>query len=203
MLGVGIEAQDRAALERLRKEGAALVYRFAKQRSEPASDKRGAKADELTLAPLELIDRIAALVLPPRTHRHRYFGVLADVTPPVALAAFAAAGIARSEPMGTGMTAFRLSMGKALVPFAFVYSPSLLMIDFTWSAFTLATVCSLVAVMGLGAAYTGFVARPVGRVAFLALNILSLSLIFANPWVAAVAVPGVLLILLWHARQPH
>ena len=132
-----------------------------------------------------------------------YYGVLADVTPPVALAAFAAAGIARSEPMGTGMTAFRLSMGKALVPFAFVYSPSLLMIDFTWSAFTLATVCSLAAVMGLGAAYTGFVARPVGRVAFLALNILSLSLIFANPWVAAVAVPGVLLILLWHARQPH
>ena len=52
MLGVCIEAQDRAALERLRKEGAALVYRFAKQRSEPASDKRGAKADELTLAPL-------------------------------------------------------------------------------------------------------------------------------------------------------
>ena len=203
MLGVCIEAQDRAALERLRKEGAALVYRFAKQRSEPASDKRGAKADELTLAPLELIDRIAALVLPPRTHRHRYFGVLADVTPPVALAAFAAAGIARSEPMGTGMTAFRLSMGKALVPFAFVYSPSLLMIDFTWPAFTLATVCSLVAVMGLIAAYTGFVARPVGRVAFLALNILALSLIFANPWVAAVAVPGVLLILLWHARQPH
>ncbi|MCF8167876.1 MAG: TRAP transporter permease [Rhodoferax sp.] len=132
-----------------------------------------------------------------------YYGVLADVTPPVALAAFAAAGIARSEPMGTGMTAFRLSMGKALVPFAFVYSPSLLLLDFTWSAFTLAAVCSVVAVMGLGAAYTGFVARPIGRVAFLGLNVLSLSLIFANPWVAAIAVPGVLLILLWHARQPH
>ena len=39
------------------------------------SDKRGAKADELHLTPLELIDRIAALVPPPRTHRHRYFGV--------------------------------------------------------------------------------------------------------------------------------
>ena len=59
-----------------------------------------------------------------------YYGVLADVTPPVALAAFAAAGIARSEPMRTGMTAFRLSMGKALVPFAFVYTPSLLFVDF-------------------------------------------------------------------------
>ena len=62
-------------MKRLRKEGSKLVYRCAKQRSEPTSDKRGAKADELHLTPLELIDRIAALVPPPRTHRHRYFGV--------------------------------------------------------------------------------------------------------------------------------
>ena len=48
-------------MERLRKAGSVLVYRCAKQRSEPTSDKRGAKADELTLTPLELIDRIAAL----------------------------------------------------------------------------------------------------------------------------------------------
>ena len=57
-------------MERLRKEGSKLVSRCAKQRSEPTSDKRGAKADELHLTPLELIDRIAALVPPPRTHRH-------------------------------------------------------------------------------------------------------------------------------------
>ena len=69
------------AMERLRKEGAALVYRCAKQHSEPGSDKRGAKADELHLTPLELIDRIAALVPPPRTRRHRYFGVLASNSP--------------------------------------------------------------------------------------------------------------------------
>ncbi|MBK7007087.1 MAG: transposase [Burkholderiales bacterium] len=94
--GVCIEAHDRAALERLLrycarppfamerlgKAGAALVYRCAKQSSEPTSDKRGAKVDELTLTPLELIDRIAALVPPPRTHRHRYFGVLAPNSPP-------------------------------------------------------------------------------------------------------------------------
>ena len=93
--GVRIEAHDRAALERLlrycarppfamdrlRKEGAALVYRCAKQHSEPTSDKPGAKVDELTLTPLELIDRIAALAPPPRTHRHRYFGVLAPNSP--------------------------------------------------------------------------------------------------------------------------
>jgi TRAP transporter 4TM/12TM fusion protein len=129
-----------------------------------------------------------------------YFGVLADVTPPVALAAFAAAGIARSEPMRTGMTAFRLSMGKALVPFAFVYTPALLFIDFTWSAFAVGLVSVIVAVLGLATAYTGFLARPVGRPAFLLLNILSLSLVFANLQVNLVAIPAVLALLAWHAR---
>ena len=74
-------ARPRFAMERLRKEGNDLVYRCAKQRSEPTSDKRGTKVDELQLTPLELIDRIAALVPPPRTHRHRYFGVLAPNSP--------------------------------------------------------------------------------------------------------------------------
>ena len=92
---VRIEAHDRAGLERLlrycarppfsmerlRKAGKDLVYRCAKQHSEPGGDRRtdqrGARADELTLTPLELINRIAALVPPPRTHRHRYYGALA------------------------------------------------------------------------------------------------------------------------------
>ena len=52
-----------------------------KQRTEPTSDKRGAKVDELRLTPFELIERIAALVALPRTHRHRYFGVLAPNSP--------------------------------------------------------------------------------------------------------------------------
>ena len=109
--GVCIEAHDRAALEgllrycarppfameRLRKEGSDLVYRCAKQRSEPTSDKRGANADELHLTPLELIDRIAALVPPPRTHRHRYFGVLAPNSP-LRAAATALAQSAAPQP---------------------------------------------------------------------------------------------------------
>jgi hypothetical protein len=77
----GCCARPPFAVERLRKEGAALVYRCAKPHSEPGSDKRGAKVDELHLTPLELIARIAALVPPPRTHRHRYFGVLAPNSP--------------------------------------------------------------------------------------------------------------------------
>ena len=129
-----------------------------------------------------------------------YYGVLADVTPPVALAAFAAAGIARSEPMRTGMTAFRLSMGKALVPFAFVYTPALLMVDFHWAGFALAFGAAVVAIMGLGAAYTGQFGRSIGRPAFLALNLLSIALVFADPEVTAFAAPAVLAILWWHRR---
>ncbi len=55
-----------------------------------------------------------------------YYGVLADITPPVALAAYAASGLAGSDPFKTGNTAFRLGLGKALVPFVFVFAPSLL-----------------------------------------------------------------------------
>jgi hypothetical protein len=61
------------------------------------SDKRGAKVDELHLTPLELIDRIAALVPPPRTHRHRYFGVLAPNSP-LRAAVTALAQPAASQP---------------------------------------------------------------------------------------------------------
>jgi TRAP transporter 4TM/12TM fusion protein len=57
-----------------------------------------------------------------------YYGVLADITPPVALAAYAAAGMAGSDPFKTGNMAFRLGMAKALVPFVFVFSPSLLIV---------------------------------------------------------------------------
>ncbi len=121
--GVCIEAHDLAALERLlrycarppfamdrlRKEGAELVYRCAKQHSEPGSDKRGAKVDELHLTPLELIARIAALVPPPRTHRHRYFGVLAPNSPHrAAVTALATPAqpakqvVVQTEPAATG-----------------------------------------------------------------------------------------------------
>ena len=67
-----------------------------------------------------------------------YYGVLADITPPVALAAYAAAGMAGSDPFKTGNMAFRLGMAKVLVPFVFVFSPSLLIVakGFTGYDFT-------------------------------------------------------------------
>lgn len=87
-----------------------------------------------------------------------YYGVLADITPPVALAAYAAAGMAAADPFKTGNTAFRLSLGKVLVPFVFVFSPSLLLVTtgFTWTAFILAFFGCALGIACLGAALSGW-----------------------------------------------
>jgi len=91
-----------------------------------------------------------------------YYGVLADVTPPVALAAYAASGIAGANAFKAGNTAFRLSMGKALVPFMFVFSPSLLLVTagFTWGAFALAFTGAVLGIVALSAAITNWLLRP-------------------------------------------
>jgi len=91
-----------------------------------------------------------------------YFGVLADVTPPVALAAYAGAGIAGANGFKAGNTAFRLSMGKALVPFVFVFSPSLLLVTqgFTLPDFLLAFAGSVLGIVALSAAITNWLMKP-------------------------------------------
>ncbi len=83
-----------------------------------------------------------------------YYGVLADITPPVALAAYAAAGMAGSDPFKTGNMAFRLGLGKALVPFVFVFSPALLIVakGFTPYDFTVTFVGCVLGITCLAAA---------------------------------------------------
>jgi TRAP transporter 4TM/12TM fusion protein len=87
-----------------------------------------------------------------------YYGVLADITPPVALAAYAAAGMAGSDPFKTGNMAFRLGMAKALVPFVFVFSPSLLLVakGFTMQDFLLTFFGCIVGITVLAAALSRF-----------------------------------------------
>jgi TRAP-type uncharacterized transport system fused permease subunit len=87
-----------------------------------------------------------------------YYGVLADITPPVALAAYAAAGMAGSDPFKTGNTAFRLGLGKVLVPFVFVFSPSLLLVapGFTWPDFIIAFAGCIIGITCLSAALSGY-----------------------------------------------
>ena len=87
-----------------------------------------------------------------------YYGVLADITPPVALAAYAAAGMAGSDPFKTGNTAFRLGLGKVLVPFVFVFSPALLIVakGFTWYDFAVTFTGCVLGIALLAAALSRF-----------------------------------------------
>ncbi len=92
-----------------------------------------------------------------------YYGVLADITPPVALAAYAAAGIAGSNPFKTGNTAFRLGIAKALVPFVFVYSPSLLLVaqGFDTYIFFQTLISAMIGIGLIGISFSGYFLKNV------------------------------------------
>jgi TRAP transporter 4TM/12TM fusion protein len=94
-----------------------------------------------------------------------FYGVLADITPPVAVAAYAAAGIAGANPFRAGITAFKLGNAKALVPIVFVYAPSLLLVTqgFTWSEFVIALTGCVLGILILGAALTGYLLADLPR----------------------------------------
>jgi TRAP transporter 4TM/12TM fusion protein len=83
-----------------------------------------------------------------------YFGLMADVTPPVGLASFAAAAIARSDPIKTGVTAFAYSMRTAILPFLFIFNTQLLMIGIDGVGHLLLTIVSAVIAMLVFAAAT-------------------------------------------------
>ncbi len=132
-----------------------------------------------------------------------YYGVLADVTPPVALAAYAGAGIGGADPMRTGTTAFRLSMGKALVPFMFVYAPSMLFINFTWTEFSIAMISGILGVIALSAAYIGHFRTPVSFAGKTMLTIGGLLLVSAKLSVIIVGAVLVLIVLIPKMVKPN
>jgi TRAP transporter 4TM/12TM fusion protein len=90
-----------------------------------------------------------------------YFGLMADVTPPVGLASFAAAAISRADPIRTGATAFWYSSRTAILPFMFIFNSQLLMIGVdSWWYLVLIVVAAIVAMLAFAAGTQGwFVAR--------------------------------------------
>jgi TRAP transporter 4TM/12TM fusion protein len=85
-----------------------------------------------------------------------YFGILADDTPPVGLAAYAAAGIARADPIRTGWRAFTLDMRTFLLPYMFITAPAMLLIDTTFAEALWIFVTATVGMYGLAAGMQGF-----------------------------------------------
>ena len=85
-----------------------------------------------------------------------YFGIVADLTPPVALAAYAGAAIAQSNPMKTAVTATKLAIGAFIVPYIFALNPAMLFIDTSVWEVVQICVTSLVGIFGVSAALEGY-----------------------------------------------
>ncbi|MCB1884379.1 MAG: TRAP transporter fused permease subunit, partial [Geminicoccaceae bacterium] len=109
-----------------------------------------------------------------------YFGMMSMITPPVALAAFAAATITEDDPLKTGIVSMRMGWAAFIIPFLFVATPELLM-DGSWPAVALVFVLAGVGIMAVTAGIVGFWSRRLGpalRLAFVASGALALPLGF-------------------------
>ena len=99
-----------------------------------------------------------------------YFGIVADITPPVALAAYAGSAIAKSNPMKTGITATKLAIAAFIVPYIFAYNPAMLLEGVTgWYQVVQIALSALLGLFGVAAALNGHLFRKVPVVLRLAL----------------------------------
>ena len=87
-----------------------------------------------------------------------YFCIIADVTPPVALAAFAGAGIAGGNALRTGVNAAKLAIAAFIIPYMFVLSPVILMIDATIPGLVMTTLTAIIGMIALSSALIGYLA---------------------------------------------
>ena len=86
-----------------------------------------------------------------------YFGIVADLTPPVALAAYAGAAIAQANPMKTALTSTKLAIAAFIVPYVFALNPAMLLVDTTIGEVILICITSLVGIFAISAALEGYV----------------------------------------------
>lgn len=143
-----------------------------------------------------------------------YFGIFANITPPVALASFAGAGIAQGDPMKTGWQSLRLALAGFIVPFMFVYNPHMLMIE-TANVGVMAktfplpnvidivsvVISSIIGVLGLSASVEGYFKQPMAIWQRIILAIGSLMLIVPELTTDLVGIAIVAAMILLNYRQ--
>lgn len=133
-----------------------------------------------------------------------YYGVIADLTPPDALAAYAAAGIARTPPFPVSLEATRHALAAILVPFAFVYSPELLLLSGSWPDRVLAVASAVAGIVFLSAAVAGYFFGPAHPVERVLLAGAAVGMVLHNPWLdlAGLAAAGLVAAAQWFRRAP-
>ena len=119
-----------------------------------------------------------------------YFGVTADITPPVCLAAYAAAGISGGNPIRTGVWSVRVAISGFIVPYMFVLNPGLLLLDVTWAGAAGIFLTAVVGVTALGAAVAGYIDRPLAPPVRLALVGSGLLLLAGSLWTDVLGFAG-------------
>ncbi|MBB3064536.1 TRAP transporter permease [Limibacillus halophilus] len=133
-----------------------------------------------------------------------YFGVLADITPPVCLAAYAAAGIAKANPMKTGLYAFVIAISGFIVPFVIVTQPAMILVDATVTSFLTALLTTIAGLIFVSAGLMGYFLRPlglIGRAVFIFSGILA---IVPDLWLSAIGI-GIVAVheIAGHLRASH
>ena len=110
-----------------------------------------------------------------------YFGIVADITPPVALAAYAGSAIAKSNPMKTGVNATKLAIAAFIVPYIFAYNPALLFENLTGGFQVIQIVItSLIGIFGVAACLNGFLFRKIPVILRLAILVGGLMLLYPS-----------------------
>lgn len=132
-----------------------------------------------------------------------YFGIIADITPPVALAAFAASGISGGEPIKTGVTAAKLAIAAFIIPYMFVLSPELLMIDTTWMEVIWVLITAITGMIAIGAGLIGYWYRKLNGFERVITFVTGLALIYPEGMSDTIGagVFIVLFVLQWMARD--
>ncbi|MFZ5962229.1 TRAP transporter permease [Thalassococcus sp. BH17M4-6] len=118
-----------------------------------------------------------------------YFGIMADVTPPVGLASFAAAAVSGGDPIKTGVVAFFYSLRTAALPFLFIFNTDLLLIDVGWVQGIFVFVVSTVAMLLFAAATQGWFLTRNNIIETVALLLIAFTLFRPGFWMDMVAPP--------------
>jgi TRAP transporter 4TM/12TM fusion protein len=129
-----------------------------------------------------------------------YFGIMADLTPPVCLAAFTGAGIAGASPAKTGVTATRIALASYLLPYAFVYNPMILLQDVEIVGLAILVVSAFLGVIVLAGAFEGWMFRTLNKFERAVLFPVALTAIHYDFYLS-IGATAVILVALFYFRQ--
>ena len=128
-----------------------------------------------------------------------YFGIVADITPPVALAAYAGSAIAQGNPMKTGLTATRLAIAAFIIPFVFAYSPMILFVgeSILWYEVALTVITAVIGMIGVAAGLSGYLLGNMNIVQRIVTILGGVLLIIPGVWTDAAGIALVAVAVVW------